>query len=435
MTTREGLRLGLFLVPTGHHLAAWAVAGSRSGSGLDIGHLESMARTAERGRFDLLFLADVVGLFNVDPEGLQRDANALLFEPFTLLSRLSAVTGHIGLVASASTSYNSPFALARMLSSLDHLSGGRAGWNIVTSYQPALAKAFGYADQLSHDQRYGKAAEFVDVARQLWRSWGEKAVVADKSTRTYLDLAELHPTQHEGAYYSVTGALSIGPSPQGEPLLVQAGSSAQGRDFAARFAEVMFGVAPTLQQAQEFKVDIARRAAGHGRAPSSYVYLPGAFVLVGESTDAAFAKLDELNAHVDPVDGVSMLHNFGIAFDPEVHSLDDPFWMLPATSGQEGRRAALANLAREQDLSVRDVCRRIAVSRGHAMFVGSPEDIADGFERWYREQAVDGFNVMCARLPEDLDLFVEHVLPLLRARGLFPAGYGDDTLRGSMGLS
>jgi FMN-dependent oxidoreductase (nitrilotriacetate monooxygenase family) len=426
------LHLNAFLMSTGHHEASWRLPESDPLAATDLAHFTKLAQIAERGTFDSLFLADSPALFgSVGP----RPSGVI--EPLTLLTVLAGATHQIGLIATASTSYNSPYNLARRFASLDHVSGGRAGWNVVTTATLDAARNFGLDELPSHAERYERAAEFIDVACKLWDSWQDDAVLADKESGVWGDQARIHPAAHRGRYFSVQGALNIPRSPQGYPLLVQAGSSEDGKRLAARYAEAVFTAQQTLAEAQAFYADLKKRARQLGRDPDSIKILPGIVPVIGSTETEAQerdAALEELIVHEHaqrrlaatlrvPVEQLSL----------DSHLPED----LPGEDEIEGaksRYTLIVDLARREKLTVRQLIARLGGGRGHRTFTGTPEQVADAIEDWYSNGAADGFNIMPAVLPSGLELFVEHVVPILRSRGLFRREYTGRTLREHYGL-
>ncbi|MEU2059332.1 LLM class flavin-dependent oxidoreductase [Streptomyces sp. NPDC013455] len=432
MTTRE-LHLNAFLMDTGHHEASWRLPESDPYAHVDLRHHVHLARIAERGAFDSLFLADGPQLWG---SLAQRPAGAL--EPLTLLTALATATEHIGLIATASTSYNSPYNLARRFASLDIVSGGRAGWNIVTTAGAEAARNFGLADEPPHAERYARAAEFLDVSLKLWDSWEDDAVVADKAAGVWGDDGKIHPPRHRGTYFGVEGALNVPRSPQGYPLLVQAGSSADGRAFAARYAEAVFTAQQTLTGARSFYADLKARTRRAGRDPDHVKVLPGIVPVLGSTEAEARANEQVLEDHIVYEHGVRRLESL-LRLEPGTLELDAPLPAgLPPESAVEGaksRYTLVVELARRERLTVRRLIGRLGGGRGHLTFAGTPEQVADRIETWFTQGAADGFNIMPAVLPSGLDAFVEHVVPILRARKLFRAEYGPRrTLRDRYGL-
>ncbi|SED01353.1 FMN-dependent oxidoreductase, nitrilotriacetate monooxygenase family [Streptomyces sp. 2231.1] len=430
--TRQ-LHLNAFLMNTGHHEASWRLPESDPYAHTDLAHYVHLARIAERGAFDSLFLADGPQLWN---NLAQRPAGAL--EPLTLLTALAAATEHIGLIATASTSYNSPYNLARRFASLDIISGGRAGWNIVTTAGAEAARNFGLDAEPAHAERYARAAEFLDVSLKLWDSWEDDAIVADKAAGVWGDDGKIHPPRHRGTYFSVAGALNVPRSPQGYPLLVQAGSSEDGKAFAARYAEAVFTAQQTLADAQAFYADLKSRTAQAGRDPGHIKVLPGIVPVLGSTQAEARAAEQLLEDHIVYDHGVGRLESL-LQLEPSSLELDAPLPAdLPPESAVEGaksRYTLVVELARRERLTVRQLIGRLGGGRGHLTFAGTPEQVADKIETWFTRGAADGFNIMPAVLPSGLDAFVEHVVPLLRARGLLRTGYGPRrTLRERYGL-
>ncbi|WP_413757259.1 LLM class flavin-dependent oxidoreductase [Streptomyces sp. MMBL 11-3] len=433
MTTRRLLHLNAFLMNTGHHEASWRLPESDPYAHVELDHYVHLARIAERGTFDSLFLADGPQLWS---NLAQRPAGAL--EPLTLLTALATATEHIGLIATASTSYNSPYNLARRFASLDIVSGGRAGWNIVTTAGAEAARNFGLDAEPAHAERYARAAEFLEVALKLWDSWEDDAVVADKAAGVWGDDTKIHPPRHRGTYFSVEGALNVPRSPQGYPLLVQAGSSQDGKAFAARYAEAVFTAQQTLRDAQDFYAGLKSLTAAAGRDPERVKVLPGIVPVIGSTEAEARAHEQVLEDHIVYAHGVDRLERL-LQLPPGTLELDGRLPAdLPPESAVEGARsryALVVELARRERLTVRQLIGRLGSGRGHLTFTGTPEQVAGAVEEWFTHGAADGFNIMPAVLPSGLDAFVDHVVPILRGRGLLREEYGPrQTLRERYGL-
>jgi FMN-dependent oxidoreductase (nitrilotriacetate monooxygenase family) len=427
------LHLNAFLMSTGHHEASWRLPESNSFAGTDVAHFQRLARTAERGKLDSIFFADSPVLHgNV----AQRPHTSL--EPTVLLAAIAAVTERIGLIATASTTYNEPYNLARRFASVDHISGGRAGWNVVTTAGDAAARNFSLAGQPAHSQRYERAAEFLDVTTKLWDSWQDDAVVADKDAGIWADSSRVRPVNHHGQYFQVEGALDVPRSVQGHPVIVQAGSSENGKDFAARYAEAVFTAHQTLADAQDFYADLKKRTTAAGRDPQSIKILPGIVPVIG-ATEAEALKLErELDGLILPEYAVRQLANL-LRVSPESLKLDG---QLPADlpsedeiEGAKSRYTLIVNLARNERLTVRQLIGRLGGGRGHRTFAGTPEQVADAIQHWFQSGAADGFNIMPPVLPSGLDIFVDQVVPILQERGLFRRDYAGRTLREHYGLA
>ncbi|MGH6654645.1 MAG: LLM class flavin-dependent oxidoreductase [Actinocrinis sp.] len=427
------LHLNAFLMGTGHHEASWRLPESDPRANTDIEHYKRLAATAERGVFDSLFLADGPVLF---ADVAQRPAGVI--EPLTLLTALAGATSHIGLIATASTSYNSPYNLARRFASLDHVSGGRAGWNIVTTAGAAAARNFGLDDAPLHADRYRRADEFLQVARKLWDSWEDGVYLGDKESGLWGDDERIHPPRHRGEFFSVEGALNIARSPQGYPLLVQAGSSQDGKDFAARHAEAVFTAQQTLAEAQAFYAELKARTRAAGRDPQGVKILPGIVPVLGGTEQEARRLERELDELIVPRHAQRRLAEL-LQVPVEQLDLDGPLpsGLPPETriQGAQSRYALIVELAGREKLTVRQLIGRLGGGRGHRTFTGAPEQVADAIEDWFTRGAADGFNIMPPVLPSGLELFVDHVVPILRARGLFRHEYEPgQTLRERYGL-
>ncbi|MBS7461139.1 LLM class flavin-dependent oxidoreductase [Pseudomonas syringae] len=432
-TTARQMKLGAFLMATGHHVAAWRHPDVPAHAGLDFKHYRHVARVAEAAKFDALFVADSVAAATGDIAS--RMARSDHFEPLTLLSALSAVTEHIGLIATATTTYNEPYHVARKFASLDHLSGGRAGWNLVTSDAAAEAQNFGRAEHVGHAERYSRAREFHQVVTGLWDSWADDAFTRDKASGEYYDPARLHVLNHQGEHFRVKGPLNVARSPQGQPVVVQAGSSEVGRDLAAQTAEVVFTAQTSLASAQAFYADLKGRLSAYGRAVDSLKIMPGVFIVVAETEALAKAKFESFQELVEPQVGVALLGRMLGNFDLSGYPLDGPLPELPLTdSGQRSRQNLLTELADQENLTLAQLGRRIAGGRGHYSLIGTPEQIADELQRWFEQGAADGFNVLVPHLPGGLEDVARLLVPELQRRGLFRTEYEGTTLRENLGL-
>jgi len=433
MSRRPGtLHLNAFLMGVGHHEAAWRLPESDPFAHTDVRHYQELARIAERGTLDSLFLADSPVLWN---NVGRRPSGAL--EPTVLLTALAGVTERIGLIATASTTYNEPFNLARRFASLDHISGGRAGWNIVTTAGLDAARNFGLDELPAHRERYERAAEFIEVSLKLWDSWADDAALGDKAAGVWGNQDRIFPANHVGRFFRVAGALNVPRSPQGYPLLVQAGSSEDGKELAARYAEAVFTAQQTLPEAQAFYADLKARARALGRDPDGIKILPGIVPVLGGTEAEARALEDELEQLIRPEYALRQLATT-LGVPPDVLDLDRE---LPADlpdedqiEGAKSRRTLIVNLARRERLTVRQLIGRLGGGRGHRTVAGTPEQVADAIEEWWNNGAADGFNVMPPVLPSGLGAFVDHVVPILRRRGLFRTEYTGTTLRDHYGL-
>lgn len=431
--TTPKLRLGAFLPDAGHHVAAWRHPEATADGGVRFDHYRRLAQTAERAKFDMVFLADQVAVWDRPIEVLSRGTR-LAFEPLTLLSALSVVTQHVGLVATASTTYNEPFHLARKFASLDHLSGGRAAWNLVTSTTEAEAANFGQPRHPEHALRYERAREFVDVVTGLWDSFDDDAMLYDKESGIFFDPGKLAVPNHNGKHFSVRGPLNVPRPPQGHPVIVQAGSSEAGQELAAETAEVIFTAQQTLAEAQAFYAGVKGRLAKYGRSPDHLKIMPGIFPVVGRTPAEARDKYDELQALIDPAVGLHLLGQMIGGIDLSGYPLDGPVPELPETNGGKSRQKLLLAKAAREGLTIRQLYLSIAGARGHWTLVGTATEIADELEAWFRGGGADGFNVMPPYLPGGLDDFAELVVPELQRRGLFRTDYEGRTLRENLGL-
>ncbi|MDX2592969.1 MULTISPECIES: LLM class flavin-dependent oxidoreductase [Streptomyces] len=431
-TTRPQLHLNAFLMEAGHHEAAWRLPHSNPRADFDLTHWIELARLAEHAKFDSLFLADgpaLIGTGEFRPPGQ--------LEPLTLLTALSQATSRIGLIATVSSTYNEPYNLARRLASVDHISGGRAGWNIVTSAGADEAANFGLKDRPGHAERYARADEFLRVAKALWDSWETEAVLAEQTTGHYADPARLHRLDHDGTYFKVAGPLNVERPPQGHPLLVQAGSSEDGRNFAARHAEAIFTAHTVYERAAAFYTDIKARTKAAGRDPDTVIVLPGIVPYIGSTEAEARTLAREFDELRVPEYGLRQLAAV-FETDPAVFALDGPLpdFILarPKLEGAQSRSDLIIDLAVRERLTVRQIISRLGGGRGHFECVGTPEQIADTIIAWFEGGAADGFNIMAPALPSGLAAFAEHVLPILRAKGLFREEYEGTTLREHYGL-
>ncbi|MGI4813628.1 MAG: LLM class flavin-dependent oxidoreductase [Janthinobacterium lividum] len=432
MTSARQLKLGAFMRPVSIHTGAWRYPGASTDANFNFPLLKRFAQTLERGRFDAFFMADHLAVLNMPLEALKHSHTVTSFEPFTLLSALSQATDHLGLVATASTTFDEPFHIARRFASLDHLSNGRAGWNVVTTSNPDAALNFGREEHLAHDERYARAREFYDVVTGLWDSWADDAFVRDAESGIYFDPERLHTLNHRGKYLSVRGPLHIARPVQGWPVIVQAGASEPGRQLAAETAEVIFAAQATLQGGQQFYADVKGRMDRLGRERDHLKILPGAFVVVGDTVEEARAiraKLDSLVHYESAIASLSVaLGHDASRFDP-----DAPLPAIPETNASKSSRERVIELADREHLTVRQLAQRLGGYAGLA-FVGTAQTIADEMQEWLETEACDGFNIMFPYLPGGLDAFVDKVVPELQRRGILRREYEGRTLRENLGL-
>ena len=431
---KRQLHLNLFIQSRGHHEASWRHPKSSPLALTDIRYYRDLAQRAEAGLFDSIFLADTLALPNTVEQ-----APGTWLEPITTLGALAGATERIGLIATASTTYSEPFNLARQFASLDHISGGRIGWNIVTSWLAAAAGNYGGSALVSHADRYARAEEFVEIATRLWDSWADDAVVDDRQGGVYAKSAAIRPIDHDGAHYKVTGPLNIPRSPQGRPVFVQAGSSETGRRFAARHAEAVFTAQMEKATAQAFYADLKALVVTEGRSPDQALILPGLSPVIGSTEAEAQRIARELNELTDPEVGRNRLSGRFGGHDFSHLPLDRP--LVPEDFPEPGtveaarsRTEVIVGLVRREKPTLRQLLAYLAGARGHFTTAGTPEQIADLIEDWFNDGAADGFNLMPPVLPWMFEVFVTEVVPLLQRRGLFRTAYEGETLRDRFGL-
>jgi FMN-dependent oxidoreductase (nitrilotriacetate monooxygenase family) len=432
MPERRQLHLGAFMRPVSIHTAAWRYPGGFPDANFNFQHLKRFAQTLERGKFDAFFMADHLALLNMPMNALMRSATVTSFDPLTLLPALAVVTERLGLIATGSTTFDQPYHVARRFASLDHISGGRAGWNIVTTSNPDSALNFGLDEHVEHDERYRRAREFFDVVTGLWDSWADDAFIRDVDTGIFFDPSKLHTLNHKGKYLSVRGPLNVARPVQGWPVIVQAGASEAGRQLAAETAEMIFASAPTLADGQRFYADVKSRMDRLGRPRDQLKVLPGALVVVGDTIDEARGKRAHLDSLVHYDSAIGSL-SIALGIDPSRFDPDGPLPEIPETNqSKSGRERAIA-LAQRENLTVRQLAQRLGGYGGLSM-VGTPKSIADTMQEWLETEASDGFNVMFPYLPAGLDDFVDRVVPELQRRQIFRSDYVGKTLREHLGL-
>ena len=422
------LHLNLFIFACGHHRAAWRHPKSSVERLGDISYFEELAQTAERGKFDAVFFADGQSAENL------ADGPRWFLEPLTALAAMSRATNRIGLISTVSSTFYTPFHAARLVASLDHISQGRVGWNVVTSMFDTEARNHGFDAMPDHAWRYARAEEFVDVALRLWDSWADDAVQIDRQG-AYVGPGKTHAINHKGEHFRVDGPHTVPRPPQGHPVLFQAGASEQGRDLAARRAEAIYAVAYDLPAAQEYYRDIKRRVRAAGRHDPVPI-MPGLVAYVGSTLAEARAKQRELDELLPAADALRQLGMY-VGQDCTGWELDAPVPALPSLAqftGPKGRYATVLRIIQTERPTVRQLLGRLAAGGGHCTMVGTPEQIADEMERWFLNEGADGFNLMPPSLPGGIDDFVDHVIPVLQRRGLFRTEYEATTLRGHLGL-
>ena len=432
MSESRQLHLGAFMRPVSIHTGAWRYPGGLPDANFNFGHIKRFAQTLERGKFDGFFMADHLAVLNMPMDALKRSATVTSFEPMTLLSALSMVTEHLGLIATGSTTYEEPYHVARRFASLDHISGGRAGWNVVTTSNPDASKNFGREEHLEHAERYRRAREFYDVVTGLWDSWADDAFIRDVDEGVFFDPDKLHVLNHEGPYLKARGPLNIGRPVQGWPVIVQAGASEPGRQLAAETAEGVFTAQRDLAVGQAFYADVKGRMEKVGRNPDHMTIMPGCLVVIGDSVEEAREKRALLDSKVHYDSAIASL-SIALGCDASEFDPDGPLPEIPETNASKSGRDRAILLAERENLTVRQLAQRLGGYSGLSM-VGTPETIADEMEEWLMTRGSDGFTVQFPYLPGGLDDFVDRVVPELQRRGIFRREYEGKTLRENLGL-
>ncbi|POS77338.1 dibenzothiophene desulfurization enzyme A [Diaporthe helianthi] len=433
MAESKKLHLTAFMRPVSTHTGAWRYPGSFADANFNLAHLKSFITKLEAAKFDAFFMADHLAVLNMPLEALKRSQTVTSFEPFTLLSALSVVTEKIGLAATASTTYDEPYHIARRFASLDHLSNGRAAWNIVTTGNPESSKNFGQDVHMQHGDRYKRAREFYDVVTGLWDSFADDAFVRDQASGIFVDPDKIHTLNHKGDELSVRGPLNIARPVQGWPVIVQAGQSEPGRQLAGETAELVFCSPQNLKSGKELYADIKGRAKAAGRNPEHLKILPAAMIIVGDSLEDARAKRLKLDSLVHYDSAIASL-SIMLGFDASALDPDGPLpEVLPETNASKSTQEVAAKLAKDEGLTVKQLAQRYGGYAGLS-FVGTPESIADEMGRWLAEDGSDGFTVTFPFLPQGLDDVVERLVPELQRRGIFRQDYEGTTLREHLGL-
>ncbi len=433
MSRDRQLHLGAFMRPVGIHTAWWRYPGGYPDANFNFEHLAHFARRLEAAKFDAFFMADHLAVMNMPVAALRRSATVTSFDPLTLLPALAVLTERIGLIATASTTYNEPYHVARKFASLDHISKGRAGWNLVTSGNPDEALNFGRDAHLEHATRYARAREFFDVVTGLWDSFADDAFTMDPESGLFLDPAKMHVLDHRGDFLKVKGPLNVARPVQGWPVIVQAGASEAGKQIAAETAEMVFGAGSTLEAAQAVYADVTGRMPAAGRDPDQLKILPGCFVVLGQTEDEARAKKARLDDLVHPDSGLANL-SVRLGVDATGFDLDAPLPELPESNASKSGQAQIVDYARRTGATVRALARKVG-GYGGLQMVGTPAQVADRMEEWLETRACDGFNVMFPFVPEGLDDVVDRLVPELQRRGLFRRDYAGTTLRDHLGLA
>jgi FMN-dependent oxidoreductase (nitrilotriacetate monooxygenase family) len=427
-TVSRQMHMGVFVLGTGNHSAGWRYEGAFK-THMELPVMQEIARIAERGKFDLLFISDSMVMDPTDhPSFMCR------FEPTTLITALSACTTHVGLGATVSTSFNEPFNVARIFGSIDHLSGGRAAWNVVTSSNTKAALNFNLEEHLEHELRYQRASEFVDVVRGLWDCWDDGAIVADPATGQFIDPDKVRALNHKGRFFQVKGPINQARCPQGHPVIIQAGGSPSGLELAARTADVVFSVVQELEPAKAAYANLKGRMAKYGRSPDEIAVLPGVMPIVGASDAEAREKLAKLQSWITPTNAVTLVAS-RIGYDVSGYPLDGPVPPPPPFQGSQTFTSVLYEMAKRENMTLRDLYNLTAAARGHWVVCGTPQGIADTLQEWFEGGAADGFNILPAYFPGGFADFVDLVVPELQRRGLYRLDYEGATLRDHFGLA
>jgi len=425
---KRQMHLGLFVLGTGNHSAGWRYH-QASSSNSNWAVIRSLAELAERAKFDLFFISDGLAMEPGDhPSFVSR------FEPLTLIAALGAVTTHVGLGATVSTSFNEPFHIARALASVDHISGGRSAWNVVTSNTEKSALNFSRERLNEHDLRYEIANEFVDVVKGLWDTWDENAIVADKVTGDFLDRTKVRELNHKGRFFSARGPLNIERPPQGHPLIIQAGGSEPGLELSARTADLVFSVVQDPAAAKRGYQQLKARVAKHGRDPNTVTIMPGVMPIVGDSDQEARDKLNLLQSWLSSTNALTLVSQ-RIGHDISGFPLDGPIPEFPMTQKSQSFSKVLLDMARRENMTLRELYNVTAAARGHGVIYGTPKKIADDLEYWFTSGMADGFIVMPPYFPGAFTDFIEKVVPELQKRGLFRREYSGSTFREHLGIT
>lgn len=435
-TSRPGhMKLGAVLSPTSAHVAGWRHPEAESNAGATFNFFRASATLAADAKMDFVFLADELCAPDAPPDLLALDPVIYRFEPLTLASALAVCTENVGIVVTQTTTYNEPYHIARKLASIDNLSNGRIGWNLVTSYVEAEARNFSVKEHAQYADRYARAAEFFEVTAGLWDSWDDDAFILDKENGRFFLPERMHKLNHEGEYFSVAGPLNVIRGPQGRPVLVQAGASEPGLDLAARFAETTFTAQQTLASGQAYYKDLKSRVAAKGRADDSLKVIAGVCPIIGSTEAEAQKNYRELQELILPEIGLARLSQL-LGFDVTAMPLDSPLPdQIPETNSYQSRQRLIVEMARRESLTLRELYLKVVTSYGHRTVIGTPEMIADALQEWYEGYAADGFMVMNPVMPTGLEEFTSQVVPELRKRGLFREEYEGSTLREHLGLA
>jgi FMN-dependent oxidoreductase (nitrilotriacetate monooxygenase family) len=427
-TASRQMHLGVFVLGTGNHMAGWRMDGAFT-SHMELPSMQEIARIAERGKFDLVFISDSMAMDPTDhPSFMCR------FEPTTLITALAGCTTHVGLGATVSTSFSEPFNVARMFGSIDHISGGRAAWNVVTSSNAKAALNFNLDEHIEHELRYERANEFVDVVRGLWDCWDDGAIVADRATGHYIDADKVRPLNHQGRFFKVRGPINMARPPQGHPVIIQAGGSPSGLELAARTADVVFSVVQELAPAKAAYTDLKGRMAKYGRPPEALAVLPGVMTIIGDSEAQARETLAKLQSWITTSNALTLVTS-RIGYDVSGHPLDGPVPPPPTRLNSQTFASVLYDMAKREKMTLRDLFNLTAAARGHWVLCGTPTTIADTLEQWFVDGAADGYNLLPAWFPGGFTDFIDRVVPELQRRGLFRREYQGTTLRDHFGLA
>ena len=439
MPERRQLKLGAFLSVPGNHLAGWRHPDAVTTSDMDWKMYLHLAQTAEAAKFDTIFFQDTAAVNG--SRALARGdtsktklSRTVKLEPTAVLAAVAALTTHIGLIATATTTYNEPYNIARRFAAIDQISEGRAGWNLVTSQIEDESENFGFSAHMDHAKRYARASEFYDVVVGLWDSWEAGGLLRDKASGIYMDRSKVHFLDHDGPHFKVRGPLNIPRSCQGPPVVAQAGSSEAGRELAAKTADVIFTAQTELGRAQEFYADVKRRAATYGRSPEHVKIMPGITPVLGRTEAEAWEKYEELQALLPDDVALQSLSHISGGLDLRDYPLDGPLPELPPSNAAKARQELVVRTARDRGMTLRQIARHTAAGTGHRVLVGTAEYMADELESWLMQDAADGFNVICNHYPVPFEDFARQVVPQLQRRGVFRTTYEGTTLRQNLGL-